>query len=208
MTDFGLYLVMTNPIVGYEHCCEAAVKAGVKMIQLRMKDSPRDEIIQTAKNLLAITKSSASNLIINDDPSIAAEIGADGVHVGQSDMTVGEVRRQFPSIKIIGLSTHNLTQALASKDVSPDYIGVGPIFATPTKKIPDPVLGVETAGEMIKSVPFPAVAIGGINFDNLPQVLEHGARNFSVVRAVCGSINPFDAIRRLQEIAGKYIAAL
>lgn len=206
MTDFGLYLVMTNPVVGYERCCEAAVRAGVRMIQLRMKDAPREEILRTAKRLLAITKSSASNLIINDDPSIAAEIGADGVHVGQSDMKVGEVRRSFPSIKIIGLSTHNIAQALASKEAAPDYIGVGPVFATPTKKIPDPVLGVETAGKMIESVPYPAVAIGGINFENLPEVLAHGARNFSVVRAVCGSDDPFSAIKHLQEIADKYTA--
>ena len=206
MTDFGLYLVMTNPVVGYERCCEAAVRAGVRMIQLRMKDAPREEILRTAKRLLAITKFSASNLIINDDPSIAAEIGADGVHVGQSDMKVCEVRRSFPSIKIIGLSTHNIAQALASKEAAPDYIGVGPVFATPTKKIPDPVLGVETAGKMIESVPYPAVAIGGINFENLPEVLAHGARNFSVVRAVCGSDDPFSAIKHLQEIADKYTA--
>ena len=86
MEDFGLYLVMTDPVVGYERCCEAAVRAGVRMVQLRMKDRPREEIVAVGKALRRITAGSRTNLIINDDPSIAAEVGADGVHVGQGDI--------------------------------------------------------------------------------------------------------------------------
>ncbi len=201
MNDFGFYLVMTNPVVGYERCCEAAVKAGVKMVQLRIKDAARDELLAAARSLAAITRGSATRLIIDDDASVADEAGADGVHVGQTDMSVAEVRRLHPSIPLVGLSTHNLAQAEASIAQKPDYIGVGPVFATPTKKIPDPVLGTELAGRMIASVPYPAVAIGGINAENLPSVIAAGARNWSVVRAVCGSPAPYDAIRRLQDIA-------
>jgi len=201
MEDFGFYLVMTNPLVGYERCCEAAVRAGVRMVQLRMKDAPRGEIVATAKALRSITSGTSTNFIVNDDPSIAAEVGADGVHVGQTDMTVAEVRRLYPSIRIVGLSTHNPGQALASIPQRPDYIGVGPVFATPTKKIPDPVLGVEAAARMIASVPCPAVAIGGINAENLSDVIRAGARNWSVVRAVCASSDPYSAIMRLGDIA-------
>ena len=89
MEDFGFYLVMTNPKVGYERCCEAAVKAGVKMVQLRMKDVSRDELLQMAKKLVSITRGSETNLIIDDDASVAEESGADGVHVGQDDMMSG-----------------------------------------------------------------------------------------------------------------------
>ena len=153
MEDFGLYLVMTNPVVGYERCCEAAVKAGVRIVQLRMKDAPRDEIVATARALRRITAGTDTIFIVNDDPSIAAEAGADGVHVGQGDMPVAEVRRQYPSLRIVGLSTHNLAQAEASIAAKPDYIGVGPVHATPTKKIPDPTLGVEQAAKMIARVP-------------------------------------------------------
>ncbi len=195
LEDFGFYLVMTNPLVGYEACCEAAVRAGVKMVQLRMKESPREEIVAVAKALRQITKGTATNLIINDDPSIAAEVEADGVHVGQTDMSVADVRRLYPSIRLVGLSTHNPEQARAAIAQKPDYIGVGPVFATPTKKIPDPVLGVQTAGEMIASVPFPAVAIGGITRKNLADVKRAGARNWSVVRAVCASPDPYTAIQ-------------
>jgi len=200
MEDFGFYLVMTNPMVGYEKCAEAAVEGGVKMLQLRMKRSGREDVLAMARKIRAITAGSATRFIVNDDPAIAAEAGADGVHVGQDDMPVEEVRRRWPSIGIVGLSTHNPEQARraaeAQGDARPDYIGVGPVFATPTKEIPDPVLGVETAGRMIASVPFPAVAIGGINISNVRDVTA-GARNFAVVREVCSSPDPLAAIKRI-----------
>ena len=199
MEDFGLYLVMTDPVVGYARCCEAAVKAGVRIVQLRMKDRPRAEIVAVGRELRRITAGTQTLFIVNDDPSIAAEVEADGVHVGQGDMPVPDVRRLYPSLRIVGLSTHNPEQARRAIDVRPDYIGVGPVFATPTKKIPDPTLGVETAGRMIASVPFPAVAIGGLNLDTLPSVLAAGARNFAVVRAVCGASDPYAAIRAIQQ---------
>lgn len=201
MEDFGFYLVMTNPVVGYERCCEAAVRTGVRMVQLRMKDAPRAEIVAVARRLRQITRGTETKFIVNDDPSIAAEVEADGVHVGQDDLPVDEVRRSYPGLAIVGLSTHNPEQARQSLAVRPDYIGVGPVFATPTKKIPDPTLGVETAAQMIASVPCPAVAIGGLDFETLPAVLAAGARNFAVVRAVCGSTDPESAIRRIQRLA-------
>ena len=200
MTDFGFYLVMTNPKVGYAACAQAAVDGGVRIIQLRMKDAPRDEIVSVGRVVRDITRGTDTLFIVNDDPSIAAEVGADGVHVGQGDMPVPEVRRLFPSLRIVGLSTHNPEQALASRDVRPDYIGVGPVWATPTKKIPDPVLGIGTAMQMVRSVPYPAVAIGGIDASRLPELLQAGARNYAVVREVCGVDDPLAAIRNLKRI--------
>ena len=200
MTDFGFYLVMTNPKVGYAACAQAAVDGGVRIIQLRMKDAPRDEIVSVGRTVRDITRGTETLFIVNDDPSIAAEVGADGVHVGQGDMSVPEVRRLYPSLRIVGLSTHSPEQALASLDVKPDYIGVGPVWATPTKKIPDPVLGIETAMRMVRSVPYPAVAIGGIDASRLPGLLQAGARNYAVVREVCGVDDPLAAIRNLKRI--------
>ena len=200
MTDFGFYLVMTNPKVGYAACAQAAVDGGVRIIQLRMKDAPRDELVSVGRTVRDITRGTETLFIVNDDPSIAAEVGADGVHVGQGDMPVPEVRRLYPSLRIVGLSTHSPEQALASLDVKPDYIGVGPVWATPTKKIPDPVLGIETAMRMVRSVPYPAVAIGGIDASRLPGLLQAGARNYAVVREVCGVDDPLAAIRNLKRI--------
>ena len=201
MEDFGLYLVMTNPKTGYADCAKAAVKAGVKIIQLRMKHCPREEIVAMAREVRAVTAGTDTLFIVNDDPSIAAEVGADGVHVGQDDMSVAEVRAKYPSLKIVGLSTHNPEQAREAIAQKPDYIGCGPVWATPTKDIPDPTLGVETAVAMAKSVPFPAVCIGGIDFERLPGLLKAGAKNYSVVRAVCASDDPYAAIVRLQTLA-------
>ena len=215
LTDFGFYLVMTNPVVGYARCAEAAVKAGVRIVQLRMKHAERADVLREAHEVRRITRGTETLFIVNDDPAIAAEVEADGVHVGQDDMPVAEVRQKFPSLKIVGLSTHNLGQARAAAETAaphtggprscaaaiPDYIGVGPVYATPTKDIPDPTLGLATMGEMIASVPFPAVAIGGIDAARLPDVIAAGARNFAVVRAVCQSTDPYSAIVGLQRIA-------
>ena len=202
MENFGFYLVMTNPLVGYVRCAEAAVKAGVRIVQLRVKHAAREEIVRGAREVRRVTMGTGTLFIVNDDPSIAAEVGADGVHVGQDDMPVAEVRRRYPSLKVVGLSTHSPAQALAAIPQRPDYIGVGPVYATPTKDIPDPTLGLATMGEMIASVPFPAVAIGGIDAERLPDVIAAGARNFAVVRAVCQSPDPYSAIVNLQRLSG------
>ena len=202
MTDFGFYLVITNPAVGYAKCAEAAVRAGVKIIQLRMKHATRDEILAEAREMRKVTAGTGTLFIVNDDPSIAAEVEADGVHVGQGDMPPAEVRARYPGLKIVGLSTHNMDQVRASVSQPIDYIGVGPVYATPTKDIPDPTLGLKTMGKMVAAAAHPAVAIGGIDAERLPDVVAAGARNFAVVRAVCRSADPYSAIRALQEISG------
>jgi len=197
---FGLYLVITNPVTSYEECTEAAVRAGLRYVQLRMKKMPRDMILAVAENMRSITHGTGTRLIINDDPSIATECVADGVHLGQDDMPLPEARRLYPSLQIFGLSTHNPMQAQAAVAQAPDYCGVGPVFATPTKEIPDPSLGPRLAGEIIRAAPFTTVAIGGINETNMRDVCMAGAINFAVVRPVCLSPTPFDAIRRLQDV--------
>lgn len=199
MKNFGLYLVITDPATSYETCAEAAVRAGVRFVQLRMKHTPRERIVATAKNLRAITAGTPTLFIVNDDPGIAAETGADGVHLGQSDLPLSVARERFPSLKIFGLSTHSLAQVEAACKLAPDYIGVGPVYATPTKEIPDATLGLETMQKMIAAAHVPVVAIGGIDASRLPDVLRAGARNFAVVRAVCRASDPYAAIRRLQE---------
>ena len=200
MKDFGFYLVITNPVVGYARCAEAAVRAGVKIVQLRMKHVAREDILREAREMRRVTQGTETLFIVNDDPALAAEAEADGVHVGQDDMPPAEVRAKFPQLKVVGLSTHNLDQVYASWDQPIDYIGVGPVYATPTKDIPDPTLGPEMAGRMIAAARVPAVAIGGINAETLSPVLAAGARNFAVVRAVCQSPDPYSAIRKLVEI--------
>lgn len=197
MKDFGFYLVMTDPVVGYAKCAEAAVKAGVKIIQLRMKRASRENILSEAREVRNVTAGTGTLFIMNDDPAIASEVGADGVHVGQEDIPPAAIRERHPDLRIVGLSTHNLEQVRESVSQPIDYIGVGPVYATPTKDIPDPTLGLETMGEMIAAAAHPAVAIGGIDLTRLSDVLSAGAKNFAVVRAVCQSANPYEEIRKL-----------
>lgn len=201
MKDFGFYLVMTNPVVGYAKCAEAAVKAGVKIIQLRMKHVSREDILREAREVRRVTQGSDTLFIVNDDPVIAAEVGADGVHVGQDDLSPKDVRLRFPELKIVGLSTHNLDQVVAANDEPVDYIGVGPVYATPTKDIPDPTLGLGMMGAMIAASRRPAVAIGGIDINRISSVLAAGAKNFAVVRAVCQSSDPYSEICRIISIS-------
>lgn len=198
---FGLYLVLTDPVAGYERCAEAAVAEGLRYLQLRMKDRPRHDVIETARRMLSITRGSSTLLIVNDDVYAAMDADADGVHLGQGDMPISQARRIWAEPgKCFGLSTHDEQQELAARAQSPDYIGVGPVFATPTKKIPDPVLGVQRAAAIVRGSPLTTVAIGGIDLERLPALLAEGVVNFAVVRAVNLASEPRVAIRGLTRL--------
>ena len=204
MTDFGFYLVMTQPVVGYAKCAEAAVRAEVPVLQLRMKEASREELIRTARLVRRITQGSKTTFILNDDPEVAALVEADGVHLGQDDMPLALARERYPTIPRFGLSTHNLEQVRQAGSQAPDYIGVGPVYPTPTKAIPDPTLGLTTLRAMLAEAPCPAVAIGGIDVTRLGEVIGAGAKNLAVVRAVCQSSNPYQAIRNLMTTAQQH----
>jgi thiamine-phosphate pyrophosphorylase len=166
-----------------------------------MKGAPRDAVLETALHVREITLGSDTLFIVNDDVTIARDVDADGVHLGQRDLPLDEARRLWPAPgKRFGLSTHNEQQAILASRLSPDYIGVGPVFATPTKAVPDPVLGLERMASIVRSSPVAAVAIGGIDCGNLAEVLRRGARNFCVARAVNRRPDPETAIRELQGI--------
>lgn len=196
-SPFGFYGILTDPVLGYEALAEAMVRCGVRFIQLRMKDTPRQQVVSVGRKLRAIIPKQHF-FIINDDPDIALEVGADGVHLGQDDMSYEEARALLGEEAIIGLSTHNPSQARDACRLVPDYIGVGPVFATPTKKIPDPVIGLNGMKEMLQVATVPAVAIGGIDLSNIAQVIAAGAANFSAVRCVNRSFDPIRTITELQ----------
>ena len=198
---FGLYLILTDPVAGYEACAEAAARQGVRYIQLRMKNADDDAFLAMAKRLREITRNTASRLIINDNPRVATQADADGVHLGQDDLSISEARARWnmPG-KIFGLSTHDLEQARRALEQQPDYIGIGPVFPTPTKPDAGPALGVAETGRIAASVPITSVAIGGINADNLPALIEAGARKYCVIGAVNSAPDPSAAIAHLQRI--------
>lgn len=199
--NFGLYLILTDPIAGYEACAQAAVDCGVRYLQLRMKNASRTDLLETARTLRTITHGSHTHFIVNDDLSVAIESDADGVHLGQGDQRLTEARQTWNSPhKIFGLSTHNQEQSTQAQFLAPDYIGIGPIFPTSTKANAGPAVGILKATQIVQSTPFTTVAIGGINSSNLPSLLNAGIGNFCVVQAVQQATDPAAAIRTLQRI--------
>ena len=202
---FGLYLILTDPVAGYAACAQAAVDCGVRYLQLRMKNTARADVLESARAIRAITRGSQTHFIVNDDLAVAIESDADGLHLGQDDSSLTEARKTWnrPD-KIFGISTHSHAQAARALENSPNYIGVGPVFPTQTKVLVDPTLGIEKTKQIMSGSPLTSVAIGGINEGNLPALLEGGIHNFCVIHAVNKSTDPVVAIGRLQEIWKKH----
>jgi thiamine-phosphate pyrophosphorylase len=194
--EIGLYGILTDPRVGYERLAAIMVERGLRVIQLRMKDAPRGEVIAVARRVRALVPA-GTLFIVNDDPLIALEVAADGVHLGQDDTPYAEARRLLGEDAVIGLSTHNPAQTAAACALRPDYIGVGPVFETPTKRIPDPPLGLDGMRRMLDLATVPAVVLGGIDGANATSVVAAGARNLCAVRGINASAEPGAEIDRL-----------
>jgi thiamine-phosphate pyrophosphorylase len=165
---------------------EQLVLGGVDLIQLRAKKQPLATITELGKKMRAIIPDEGPLFILNDHPELVAEMGADGIHVGQEDLSVAEARARAGGNVIVGKSTHALDQAIAAKKEGADYIGVGPIYATPTK--PDYVaVGPPLIGQVRAAVRVPQFCIGGINEKTLPEVLAAGAQRVVIVSALLQS---------------------
>ncbi len=198
-TRFGLYGILTNPVVGYERLAEVMTAKKVRFVQLRMKDAPPDEVFETAVRLRRII-GGHSLFIVNDFIDVAKEAGADGVHLGQDDPPFEAARAALGPEAIIGLSTHNPRQTASACALDPSYIGVGPVFATPTKKQPDPVIGTGGLRRMLDVATVAAVALGGIDLENLGSVLAAGAENVCAVRYINASADPGGRIDELRAV--------
>jgi thiamine-phosphate pyrophosphorylase len=195
--QFGFYAILTNPLRGYEYCTKVLVDAGVPFVQLRIKECSPEDILPVAEIMREATSGSSTKFIVNDFPEIALKCGADGVHIGQDDMPIETVREILGPEAIIGLSTHSPEQTKTACALTPDYIGIGPVFPTPTKKNPDPVIGIDGMKAMLNVATVPAVVIGGIDFTNVQQVLDAGAPNFCMVRQFTQSEKPEETIAEI-----------
>jgi thiamine-phosphate pyrophosphorylase len=198
--NFGLYLILSHPALGYAAVAEAAVECGVRYLQLRMKHEAHADILATARRIRDITRGTETRFIMNDDLETAMEVDADGIHLGQDDLSIGQARKRWSAEKVYGLSTHSVRQAEAAERLSPNYIGIGPAFSTPTKPEAGPGLGPEEIARIDRRTGLTSVAIGGITAKNLPELLEAGISNFCVIGAVNNSPDPKAAIQKLQDI--------
>ena len=195
--DFGFYAILTNPLRGYDYVTQLLVDNTIAFVQLRMKNATPQQVLPIAASMRKLTQGTSTRLIINDYPDVAAQLNADGVHIGQSDMAYDAVRRIVGETSIIGISTHSPHQMTKACNLSPDYIGIGPVFPTPTKVIPDPVLGINTMHLMLSQATVPAVAIGGITLETLPDVIRGGARNFCMVRPLNSTNEPAQVLKAI-----------
>jgi thiamine-phosphate pyrophosphorylase len=188
----------------------AAIAGGVDIVQLREKQLPDEQLVAVANAARALCERLGALLIINDRPLVAREVGADGVHVGQEDMPVEEVRELLGPDMLIGLSTHAPAEidAVAAQApangpglpaAGPDYIGVGPVHATPTKP-GRPAVGLELVRYAAAHARVPCFAIGGIDAQNAGEALEAGARRLCVLRAIAAAEDPEQAARELREL--------
>lgn len=161
---------------------EALAESGVQLIQYRNKTASSRHFFEISRKLSAASVRRSVKLIVNDRPDIALLAGAAGVHVGQDDLGVEDARAICGSNAWVGISTHNLEQVAAADLTSADYIAVGPIFATATKKNPDPVVGTEFLRRARQITKKPLVAIGGITLERAAEVYAAGADSLAVIR--------------------------
>ena len=160
---------------------EAMIKGGVDLIQLRGKQSSLQEIVDLAAELHPLT--TTTPLMVNDHAEVAAKVSVEGVHVGQDDDSIAVARDKAGRPIIVGKSTHSVEQAMAAQREGADYVGFGPIFATPTK--PDyPPIGLADIKRVHAEVSLPIFCIGGINIDNLQRVIDAGANRVVMVSAL------------------------
>jgi thiamine-phosphate pyrophosphorylase len=176
---------------------EAALGAGVDLVQLRMKDATDTEIVAAGLRFARVAAQHGALFILNDRPDLVEVVGADGVHVGQDDTPVDEARALVGADRLVGLSTHSPAQVDAAARVDVDYIGVGPVHATPTKP-GRPAVGLELVRYAAGHAEVPFFAIGGIAPGNVEAVREAGARRVAVVRALTEAADPPAVARALR----------
>ncbi|MDD4588008.1 MAG: thiamine phosphate synthase [Heliobacteriaceae bacterium] len=176
------------------------IAAGVKIIQYREKEKSKREKYRECLQLREITRRAGVALVVNDDLDLALLVGADGLHLGQEDLPVAQARELGGPDLIIGVSTHSPVQARAAVAAGADYIGVGPLFATKTKKDVCAPVGLEYLDYVVANIALPFVAIGGIKEHNLAGVVNRGACWVAMVTDIVGAVDIPEKISRVRRI--------
>lgn len=194
-----LYFVCdARPSTDLEALLRAALTGGADIVQLREKELGRDEIERAAGTFRRVADTFSALFVLNDDPELARICDADGVHVGQDDVSAEQAREAMGPDAIVGLSTHSEEQIEASAGRPVDYISVGPIWETPTKE-GRPGVGLELISHAAANAPHPFFAIGGIDPSNAEQVVAAGAERLCAVRAIRDAADPAAAAQDLRQ---------
>jgi thiamine-phosphate pyrophosphorylase len=199
--DLSVYLVTDRSLClnrDLVRVVAEAVAGGATMVQLREKHCDSREFVELGRALKKLLAPAGAPLIINDRVDVALAVGADGVHVGQSDMHVMDVRRHIGPDRILGLSIESADHARDAENLPVDYYGVGPVFATSTKPDAAAPLGLEGFARIRSVTSRPVVAIGGLDASNSAAAVRAGAQGVSVVSAVCSAESPREATRAIR----------
>lgn len=205
--DLLLYAVTDRSWLGEKALLqqvEEALQGGVTMLQLREKDLDEQSFLREAAAVKALCARCGVPFLVDDNVPLALRCGADGVHVGQSDMEAGEARRRIGPDKILGVSAQTVAQARQAEAAGADYLGVGAVFATSTKLDAD-TISLETLRKICAAVKIPVVAIGGIHEANLLELSGSGISGVAVVSAIFAAPAPKDAARRLSLLAWRAV---
>ena len=199
--DLSLYLVLDPDLCGgpaeMVRTARLAAENGATVVQLRAPGWKKRQWLEVARELKAVLAPFGVPLIINDHVDVALAIDADGVHVGQDDLSPGETRRLIGPDKILGLSVANAAELAAVPEEGVDYLGIGPVYPTGTKPDAATATGVLLFGELVAGTRLPVVAIGGINGGNCAPLFAAGAQGVAVVSAICGQADPAEATAKL-----------
>ncbi|HAU38533.1 MAG TPA: thiamine phosphate synthase [Phycisphaerales bacterium] len=198
--DVKLYVLITPTVCrgSVRETARAAVAGGADAIQLRAKDLPDAALLAMAAELRELADETGRLFLMNDRADIAALVAADGVHVGQGDLPVAEVRRLLRPGAIVGKSTHSIDQARGAVNEGADYVSVGPMFDTDTKDA-GPVRGPDYLRQAAGEITVPLVPIGGITAENVRTLVEAGARRVAVCAAVCAAKDPAAAAEAIRK---------
>ena len=187
-----------------EEIVSEAVAGGVTMVQLREKDAATGEFVELGRRLMSLLKPLGVPLIINDRVDVALAVDADGVHIGQSDMSYADARRLLGPEKIIGLSVENFEDLESANKLDVDYIGISPVYGTPTKTDTAEPFGLEGLRKAVEMSVHPTVAIGGMNAATIGDVIDAGADGVAVVSAICSAKSPRNATTELAAIVKQH----
>jgi thiamine-phosphate pyrophosphorylase len=193
-----LYVLLTSIMCtgSIREKARLAIAGGADMVQLREKQVPDDVFLALAAEIRELTDETGRIFIVNDRPDIAAIIGADGVHLGQHDLPIGEARRLLRPAAVIGRSTHNYEQAMAAVNEGADYIAIGPLFSSKTKDA-GPSPSADEVRKIVQDVPIPVFGIGGIGPDNIAEVTGMGLSRVAVSSGICEAQEPSAAAARI-----------
>ncbi len=202
LVDWSVYLVTDRRAAGDRSILDVvrqAIQGGVTVVQLREKECSSREMYELGLALLDVTRQAGIPLIVNDRLDIALAIGAEGVHLGQSDLPAKVAREWMGPDRIVGISATNVQEALDAQRDGADYLGVGDVFGTPSKPDACPPIGLTGLEEIAKIATVPVVAIGGVTVQNTTPAVRHGADGVAVISAIFGAPDPAVAASSLRE---------